>query len=241
MADLIEISDAEYEQRRHARDLVTWVNAKFGDLEAGGRLELQYFERKGRNVKRLIEEAVPLSRLGVSFWRPGDEAYVALLPENSSYDGQVEVEGFSARSFKVEITTIETEQSWLRRQTLSREGTVTLTGRIRRMPDGTIEHGTEMIDVSEQQEFVVNLTLDRLHAKTERGSYDDNTAILVYVNDFWPVPAEGRLALHRQTEQYLRRRPNIFAVCYCYSPDLTVDWIEAGRRRLGTRGDPSST
>ncbi len=233
MSEYVDIADDDYEQRRHARELVTWINAKFRDLDAGGRLEEQFFERKGRNVKRLIEEAVPLSRLGLSLWKPGDEAYVSLLPENVRYDGLMEVDGFSARSFNVEVTTIETEQSTLRRQMLSREGTVTLAGPIRRKRDGSIEDGMEGVEVSEQQEAIVTLALNRLKAKTDTKSYDENTAILVYLNDFWPLPAEGRLALHRLTEQYLWERQEIFAVCYCFSPDLAVDWIEVGRRKPG--------
>ncbi len=233
MSEYLAIADDEYQQRRHARELATWINAKFRDLEAGGRLEEQFFERKGRNVKRLIEEAVPLSRLGLSLWKPGDEPYVTLLPENVKYDGLLEVDGFSARSFKVEVTTIETDQSTLRRQMLSREGTVTLTGPIRRRPDGSIEDGMEGVDVSEQQEAIAALAFSRLTAKTDARSYDENTALLVYLNDFWPLPEEGRLSLHRRTEQYLWERQEIFAVCYCFSPDLTVDWIEVGRRKPG--------
>jgi hypothetical protein len=35
MGDFIEIAVGEYEQRRHARDLAAWVNARFSDLETG--------------------------------------------------------------------------------------------------------------------------------------------------------------------------------------------------------------
>jgi hypothetical protein len=235
MNQLHDISNPEYEQRRHARDLVSWVNARFMELENAGRLEEQYFERKGQNIKRLIEEAVPLSRLGLSLWTPGNEPYVTLAPKNLNFDGYVEVEGFSARSFSVEVTTIESEQSTLRRQALSREGTVPLTGKIRRTAEGAIEAELAMIDVAEQEQTVVDLALSRLRAKAESARYDENTAFLVYVNDFWPLPAEGRLALHRKTEQYLREHPTIYSVGYCFSPDFAIDWIEVGRRWFGRR------
>ena len=235
MHKLLGISDTEYEQRRHARDLASWVNARFAELEDGGRLEEQFFERKGQNIKRLIEEAVPLSRLGLFLWTPGNEPYVTLVPKSLKFDGHVEIEGFSAKSFNVEVTTIETEQSTLRRQALSREGTVPLTGRVWRTADGYIEAEVAMIDVAEQEQTVVDLVLSRLRAKTEFGRYDENTAFLVYVNDFWPLPAQGRLALHRKTEEYLRERPTIYSVCYCFSPDFAIDWIEVGARWLGRR------
>ena len=66
---LVNIPNPDYEQRRHASAFAAWVNAKFRDLQAGGQLEEQYFERRGDNVKRLIEEALPLSRLVPSGWK----------------------------------------------------------------------------------------------------------------------------------------------------------------------------
>ncbi len=101
MCPLVDIQDADYEQRRHASELAAWVKAKMRELEAGGRLEEQYFERLGRNVKRLVEEAVPLSRLGLYLWTPGNEPYISCLPHNQGVDAIVEVQGFAARMFKV--------------------------------------------------------------------------------------------------------------------------------------------
>ena len=107
----MDIPDAEYEKRRHAFDLCRWINAQFRQMEETGNLSAIYAERKGKNVKRLIEEAVPISRLALRFSRPGDEVFVTLPPESEGFDAHVEIEGFSPRSFKVEVTTTETDGS----------------------------------------------------------------------------------------------------------------------------------
>lgn len=231
MTSFVDIADGDYEQRRHASEFAAWVNAKFRELQGGGYLEEQYFERRGRNVKRLIEEAVPLSRLGLHLWTPGNEPYISCFPIDQSVDGHVEVQGFNARSFNVEITTIETERSTLRRQALSREGTVPLTGPVRRLA-GEIIAQPEMIDVNEQTESTVDLAMCRLKAKVESGGYAHDTAILVYLSEFWPLPPEGRLHLQRRTRQYLEAgAQNTSSVYYCYWPDYSIDAVEVRSQR----------
>ncbi len=192
MSSFVDIADSDYQQRRHASELAAWVNTKFREIEAGGRLEEQYFERRGLNVKRLLEEAVPLSRLGLHLWTPGNEPYLTMLPAARNVDGEVEVQGFSARSFKVEVTPIETDESTMRRQALAREGTVQLLGPIRKR-GRTIIAEPEMVDVAEQMARVTELTMERLREKVESRAYDDTTAMLVYLSEFWPLPYEGRL------------------------------------------------
>jgi hypothetical protein len=227
---LVDIQDFDYEQRRHASDLAAWVNAKFRDLEAGGRLEEQYFERLGRNVKRLVEEAVPLSRLGLYLWTPGNEPYLSCLPLNQSVDAIVEVQGFAARLFKVEVTTLETNETTMRRQALAREGTVSLTGPVRREGRSIIAD-PRMIDVAEQQEIVTDRAFARLLDKAESGRYDKETAILVYLSEFWPLPPEGRLGLLRRTRRYLEIESQVISnVYYCYWPDYSIDAVEVRAR-----------
>ncbi len=232
----VDITDAEYEQRRHASDLTAWINRKLQEIDAGGRREEQYFERRGRNVKRLIEEAVPLSRLGLQLWTPGDEPYITLLPSNANVDAEVEVQGFNARSFKVEVTTIETEESTMRRQALAREGTVPLLGPIRR--DGrTIVAEGEMVDVAEEAERVIDLTMQRLRRKVDSGAYDGVTVMLVYLSEFWPLPPEERLRLRRRTEAYLATEPvSTSTVHFCFWPDYGVETVRVPRRSRSSFG-----
>lgn len=63
------ITTAECEKRRHAFDLCTWINSKLLELEATGSIDGLYFERKGeaRPIKKLLEEAVPASRLAFTY------------------------------------------------------------------------------------------------------------------------------------------------------------------------------
>jgi hypothetical protein len=222
---LVDIPTAEYTQRRHVSELCRWINEKFAAIRAGGRFDEQYFERTGLNVKRLIEEVVPLSRLGLFLWQPGCDVYVTCHADNRNYDAEVEVEGWNPRSFRVEATTTETDESTLRRQALSRDGFSTLSGPIHR-EGRTIVPEFEMTEASEDRDRYVALTFERLRAKVESGRYDSNTAILVHLADFCPLSPEGRAQLIRQTTDYLQReRPRLPAVYYCYLTSYSVDAV----------------
>jgi hypothetical protein len=221
----VDIPTAEYTQRRHAAELCRWINEKFEALKSGGRFDEQYFERLGLNVKKLIEEAVPLSRLGLFLWSPGREVYVACLADNRNYDGQIEIEGYKPGSFKVEVTTTETDESAWRRQAFSREGFSTLAGPMRKEKRTAIPE-IEMIKESEESEKYAAQALDRLKKKIQSESYDGSTAILVYLSQVWPLPAEGRAQLIRETTWYLEReRPQVPAVYYCYSGSYSIDCV----------------
>lgn len=236
MPTFVEIANSDYEQRRHASKLAAWVNTKLRQIQDGGRLDEQYFERRGLNVKRLLEEAVPISRLGLYLWTPWAEPYVTLLPVSQNIDAEVEVQGPNARSLKVEVTTIETDESTMRRQALAREGSVQLLGSVRRS-GRTITADSEMVDVDEQMERVIELTLERLRAKVESGAYDETTAILVYLSEFWPLLSEGRLELRRRTESYLAREPGkTSTVFYCFWPEYSVEAIDVRRARHRSLG-----
>lgn len=88
-----------------------------------------------------------------------------------------------------------------------------------------------MIDVSEESERYVARALERLKKKIQSESYDGNTAILVYLSDVWPMPAEGRAQLIRETTWYLEREPQVPAVYYCYSGSYAVDAVYPRLRR----------
>jgi hypothetical protein len=84
----------------------------------------------------------------------------------------------------------------------------------------------EMIEVSEEGENYASRALERLKKKIQSESYDGNTAILVYLSDAWPMPAEGRAQLIRETTWYLEQeQPQVPAVYYCYSGSYAVDAV----------------
>ncbi len=57
----------EYEQKRHIFELCNWINEKLAEMETISDFNIIYFERNGENVKKLIEEAMPLASLGLYF------------------------------------------------------------------------------------------------------------------------------------------------------------------------------
>lgn len=196
------ISRDEYEQRRDAFDLCRWVNTQFRAMERTGRFEEIYFERKGPNVPRFIAEAVPVSRLGLALAAPGSEVHVTCLADSRNYDALIEVSGWNARSFKVEVTATEPDDDVMRRQALARAGHVTLAGPIRR-EGRTVVTEPEMVEVREEEKRRTALALDRLRAKVESGRYDADTAFLVYSTDLFPIGIGARAELVRDAERYL--------------------------------------
>ncbi len=63
----MNIPAPEYEQHRSVFQLCDWINSKLRALENVSGLEERYFERRGENIKKLLEEAVPVAYLGLSF------------------------------------------------------------------------------------------------------------------------------------------------------------------------------
>lgn len=225
----IGIPNEEYECRRTAFELAAWVNEKFRALETSTDFERQYFERVGKNIKPFIEEAIPVSRLGLHLARPGTEVFVRCFSDNRPYDAKIEVDSTGNELFRVEVTTTdEPPASTMRRQALARNGVVSLTGTMRR--DGrSVSDEPQMVDVTEETERQVEVALSRLKRKVESDRYNGNTAILVHLTDCWIWPLHDlRAKLMRRTDDYLRTaKPDILAVYFCYSQNYSVDGVSA--------------
>jgi hypothetical protein len=105
-----------------------------------------YFERRGDNVKKFIEEAMPISRLGLALSKPWQNVQITCLTGNQHFDAVFEVSGLDSYEMKVEATTIENADAYLRRESLSRKGMVFFDGPISR--DGKdIKSTPELVDI----------------------------------------------------------------------------------------------
>src|SRR5689334_17112549 len=102
--DLMNIPTDEYEQRRHVFDMCRWINQTLTNMESESDFDRLYFERKGLNVKKFIEEAIPIACLGLHFYRPPDDVHVKCLAGNQPFDAELEVSGFRSMRIKVEAT-----------------------------------------------------------------------------------------------------------------------------------------
>jgi len=219
------ISSDEYKQKRSAFAFAAWVNDTFQRFSATPHFETQYFERVGNNIKPFLEEAVPLSRLALSLAVPGRSIDVACLLKDA-YDAVIETTWPRSQSIPVEVTTTDSDSAALRRQALSRDGQVALTGPIRRDESGIRADGA-MVDVGEEEDRQVALALRQLRRKAGPGRYPRDTAVLVYVTDCWLASLDGlRDKLRRETRAYLsRERPFISAVHFCYAADYSIDTV----------------
>lgn len=230
MGFLIETS--EFAQRRSSFELCSWIDLKLAQMRMIGRFDELYFERRDprSNIKKLVEEAIPLSRLGLYLTTPETEVHLTCFADNRNHDALVELSGFNQRSLKVEVTTTESDSSVLRRQALSRLGHVQLTGAITRIGSEIVSDG-EMVPAAEEDERCISLMFGRLRDKVETGKYDKDTAILVFLTEFRAVDAYYRAELLHRTKRYLLETgPNTKEVYYCYSADYSIDSVRVHYR-----------
>lgn len=221
------IPTAEYERRRHAFELCTWINSKLLELEAKENFDELYFERKGvaKPVKKFLEEAIPASRLALYLSVPGSDVFVTLHEGNQNFDATLEIKGFAERTFKLEITTAETEEAHLRRQALSKYGHVTLSGAIEKRNDKSITWENEMVNVEEREQQYMELMFGRLRKKLESNKYPEATAVLVYLSEFLPLSIRNRAQLVRRTQRYLLEKNLKRKIYYGYAVGQFIDSV----------------
>ncbi len=223
------IPKSEYETRRHTFELCSWINDKLRKLEATGNFDKLYFERKGegRRVKKLLEEAIPASRLALYLSVPGSDVFVTLHEGNQNFDATLEIEGFTQRMFKLEITMAETKEAPLRRQALSKYGHVPLSGAIDKHKDGSISWEHEMVNVEDREQEYVELMFRQLLKKLEGDNYPTETAILVYLSEFLPLSIRNRTQLVQRTQWYLLEKNLKRKVYYGYAVGHFIDSVNS--------------
>jgi hypothetical protein len=194
--------------------------------------EEQYFERKGVIVKKLLEEAIPIAHIGLHLFRFFEEPFVTCFAEGHPVDGVLEFAGHRPRELKLEITTTETDETVLRRQALSRDGTVFMTGPIRREGRKIIST-PKMIDPSVAEDRLVDLAFDRFERKAQSGRYSTDTAIVVTIIMQNAPSMRRRGLLLERTRQWLRSHPEkVFGGYYCYLRSGIIDSAQASDREM---------
>jgi hypothetical protein len=220
----MKISQAEYEERRHVFEFNRWINQKLFDLQQLPKYSQIYFERKG-SIKKLLEEAVPVARLGLYFCKPWRDIFIQCFVGNQPFDATLEIQDpTSQQIIKVEACTTETDRTTMQRQSLSRKGFVYFTGPIVREGNEIISK-PEFEDVEVECERIVQLAIQRLESKL-KNKYDDTTAILIYVTNHWKLYPRHRFKLIEEVrKQLMERTPSLYGVFICYTSNLGVDGI----------------
>lgn len=230
----MDIAQEEYQIKRHIFEFSNWINERLYELDQKSNTEELYFERKGAVIKKLLEEAVPVSLLGLYFSRPWNNVYVQCLIDNPDYDAVIEIQTphqKSSKKLKIEVTTTEDKFNTMRRQALSRDGFVHFTGPVKREGREIITEG-KFVDVEEETEKIIDLTLERLKKKLAN-AYDEETVILVYITTYWRFANHHRYNLIEQTKYLLKERnPTLYGVFYCYSLNLGVDGAISNLQRF---------
>jgi hypothetical protein len=228
----MNIPSTEYTQPRTLFQHCEWINQKLQELQTTPEFYVAYFERKGMNIKRFIEEAVPVAYLGLHFWRTWREIMITCLAGNEPHDAVIDIRGARGEiSIHVEVTTVETAESTMRRQAIARNGTVPLTGPIVR--EGRKIHAAlQWVDVDVECTQLLDLAFERFRLKAEQ-ERDPQTAILVYVDTHQLIPLRHRHHLVERTRHYLlQHSPSVYGVYYCYDPSLGIDALRNERETL---------
>ncbi len=234
------ISKSEYEKERSVFEFCTWLNDKLAELEKLPNFDELYFERKkeGENVKALIEEAIPVSCLALYFLKlRGDVMVICLTGNEPDGDATLTIQEFDStkRNIKVEVTTTETPESTMRRQSLSWHGFAWGSGPIKRegsRNNQIIVSEPEMVNAREEDERTIQLMYERFLDKVRHG-YDVNTAILVYMNSLpsRSISIHMRSKLIQRVQSYLiTERPDIYGAYFCYGYDYLIDGIRSELR-----------
>jgi hypothetical protein len=229
----MDITNSEYEKPRSNFQLCEWINSKLRDLETAPDFLERYGERRGRNIKKLLEEAVPVARMGLYLWRPWCNVSVTCLAGDQSHDAEITVKDpRNTETIKVEVTCTETDETTMRRQALSREGFVWMSGSVRREGRRIVSEAT-MVDLDKENARLVEQALTRFRRKAERED-DPQTAILVYLVESFPsLSFRYRSQLLEQTCSYLReQRPTLYGAYYCYQTDQGFDGFDGVRNEL---------
>lgn len=212
-----DIETAEYETERSVFDMWRWINGHLDAMERAGIPVGNYLMRRGENIKKLVEEAIPVASLGLSLFGPGNEVYVRCLAGNQPYDASLRVTGYSRMEIKVEVTTNQDEESVLARQLLSRQGFTHRPVKYEDKEGGKIAP-PEMVDMDEEWERWIDLALERAMTKVRTGSYGPDTAILVLIDTYGRLPLRSRADLVCKTRDRLEAEKNkVYGVYYFHS------------------------
>ena len=223
MASVYHISAKEFSKRRYIFELCDWIKEKFSEMQELDDFDEIYFERKDKYIKKLIEEALPMSRLGLYFSTPFNTVYVTCHGDNKFPDARIEIDDIHrSRSLNVEVTTTETDDSSMKRQALAREGSVVMTGKAKRDKREIIVE-SEFVEVQVEEQKAIDLMFNRLLKKITKPNFDKKTAILVCHTQFRSVRLSKRNELVQKTQKYLQAEKLNIYVFYCFLGQNVID------------------
>ena len=227
MTNSYQISAEEFSKKRSVFKFCNWLKEKFSEMGELDNFDEIYFERKGDYVKKIIEEALPMSRLGLYFSTPFNDVHITCYGTDKFPDACIEIEdAFRSRKMEVEITTTETyNNSVMKRQALAREGTVVLTGRAKKdkRDKRKIIINSQFVETETEEQKTIDLMFERFLDKVTKPNYDNKTAILVCHTYWRPVRLSNRNELVQRTKHYLQAEKLNIHIFYCYLGQNVVD------------------
>ena len=126
------------------------------------------------------------------------------------------------------MTTTETPETVFAREELSKKGFVGRPARFKKTDNGKIPLPPVMADMVQQYDEWIDVALKRAENKVTSGKYNPNTAILVRVDNWAPLPMNFRVDLVNKTRERLGGELNqVYGVYYLHRN--VIDEVEGHR------------
>lgn len=171
---------SEYETPRSPTRQVEWVNEKMEEIcETYG--EAEFRKRSHPMVKKLIEEALPISRWSIQWQKVGLEVTVTCHAGNQPFDAMVSATGYKSFSYPIEVVSTSDYQDALRREKLSTCGSVAAYGPISRLADKSISDQMACYNFDTRVIEQAEAAISRIQDKCAK-PYDPSTVLLVCVD-----------------------------------------------------------
>jgi hypothetical protein len=169
--------------------------------------------RKGKGVKKLVEEIIPIAAFLKHFESPGRRVRCKHFPGNQNYDAKIQVRGddvrlgFIEKEYFLEVTSAVSSYDFFEREALSHNGSVFGGGTIRRekgsrriISDAVAEdHDAPMIKASE---WVIACLTD----KAKKKPYPQPCILLVQVEPERPLNCREWVTIMENIQSSINRK-----------------------------------
>ncbi|MBA3709057.1 MAG: hypothetical protein H0W83_09590 [Planctomycetes bacterium] len=176
---------AEYGIERDAIDLFAWVDRWFDLLsERHGKTVIR--QPPHQIMRRLRDEALPISRFVTSMKLPGLSVRCALSTGGANYDATVTVRGYRDADFKIEVVGTDREEDGLRTKLLDETGWAPGHGPIKQVRGQGVVAEMEAYDGEFPNRDQAQKAIEAYAQKSAK-PYTNDTQLLIVANLCLPL------------------------------------------------------
>lgn len=200
----------KYNSEMECYEFAKWFDdtmAKIGETTEGMCI---IRNRKDRMVKKMMEEAVAISRYALFMSHWGLSVTVRCNSGSENYDGEINIDGFLKRKNRIEVVSNFTYDESLRMELLNSKGGCFVGGKIYRDQDSR-EIIEECVALNGDHHVSATLTQvkELISAKVAK-DYDRSTILLVNLNYSHWFSLSDRCKFMDNLNEFIKDLPNPF-------------------------------